>query len=31
MEKFVEKLALYDILVRLITGIVVLFAAEYLA
>lgn len=29
MEKFVEKLALYDILVRLITGIIVLFAAEY--
>lgn len=29
MAKFVERLALYDILARLITGIIVLFAAEY--
>ncbi len=29
MEKLIEKLALYDILARLVTGIIVLFAAEF--
>ncbi len=29
MEKLIEKLALYDILARLVTGIIVMFAAEF--
>ncbi len=29
MEKLIEKLALYDILARLVTGVIVLFAAEF--